>query len=421
MAENLIASEIITLSNAIKAKMAAGASIYNLTIGDFNPKLFPIPQYFSDEIIQAYKDGHTNYPMANGMPELREAVSYFINRSQQLEYSADEVLIASGGRPLIFSAYMSMVDPGDKVIYPVPSWNNNHYAYISDAQKIEVQTRPEDNFMPNAELLAPHVKDATLLALCSPLNPTGTIFSKEQLSGICELVLAENKRRGPDEKPLYIFYDQIYSSLVYGEEGHLNPVMLYPELRDYTIMMDGMSKGFCATGVRLGWAFGPRHVIDKMKAICTHSGTWSPKAEQIAASKFLVNDEAVDDFLDDLHVKLIARLRGFYNGIQALKDKGFPVDAVTPQAALYLTVKIDALGYTSPSGELLDSYAKVQSYILDQAGVALVPFNCFGASASPWCRLSVGTVAMDDIPKVLASLENAIAKLHPSKQAHQFI
>ncbi|MEZ4684689.1 MAG: aminotransferase class I/II-fold pyridoxal phosphate-dependent enzyme [Bacteroidia bacterium] len=196
---------------------------------------------------------------------------------------------------------MSLVDPGDKVIYPVPSWNNNHYAYIADAQKIEVQTRPEDNFMPDAALLAPHVKGATLLALCSPLNPTGTIFSREQLAGICEMVLEENKRRGPDEKPLYIFYDQIYSSLVYGEEEHFNPVMLYPELRDYTVMMDGMSKGFCGTGIRLGWAFGPRHIIDKMKAICTHTGTWSPKAEQIAASIFLRNDEAVDSFLEDLH------------------------------------------------------------------------------------------------------------------------
>lgn len=415
MAENLIASEIITLSNKIKAKMAAGASIYNLTIGDFNPELFPIPEMFHDEIIKAYQAGHTNYPMANGMPELREAVASFVERKSGVSYDKDEVLIASGGRPLIFSAFMALVDAGDKVIYPVPSWNNNHYAYITNAEKIEVPTRPEDNFMPDADLLAPYVKDATLLALCSPLNPTGTVLSREQLAGICELVLAENKRRGPDEKPLYVFFDQIYSNLVYSDEPHLNPVMLYPEMRDYTVMMDGMSKGFCATGVRLGWGFGPRHVIDKMKAICTHTGTWSPKAEQIAAAKYLNDEEAVDSFLEDLHAKLKARLNGFYDGIIKMKGAGFPVDAITPQAALYLTVKIDALGYNTHEGEILDTYSKVQAFVLDHAGVALVPFNCFGSSDTPWCRLSVGTIAMEDIPKVLDRLQGALSKLSTAK------
>ncbi|MEZ4684690.1 MAG: hypothetical protein R3B47_01040 [Bacteroidia bacterium] len=95
------------------------------------------------------------------------------------------------------------------------------------------------------------------------------------------------------------------------------------------------------------------------------------------------------------------------------------MDAITPQAALYLTVKIDALGYQSPDGSLLDNYGKVQDYVLDHAGVALVPFNCFGATASPWCRLSVGTVEMEDIDKVMKRLETALAKLTPSTQAQQ--
>ncbi|MFK7971346.1 MAG: pyridoxal phosphate-dependent aminotransferase [Bacteroidia bacterium] len=410
MAENLIASEIITLSNSIKAKMAAGASIYNLTIGDFNSELFPIPEELRQNIIQAYQDGHTNYPMANGMPELRQAVADFVKREQGITYDADEVLIASGGRPLIFSAFMALVDPGDKVIYPVPSWNNNHYGYITEAEKIEVETAPEDNFMPDAELLAPYVEGATLLALCSPLNPTGTVFSREQLSGICEMVLAENARRGPDEKPLYVFFDQIYSNLVYNGQ-HLNPVMLYPEMRPYTIMMDGMSKGFCGTGLRVGWGFGPRHVIDKMKAICTHTGTWAAKAEQIATAQYLNDADAVDAFSQDLHVKLKTRLDGFYAGILSMKDAGLPVDAITPQAALYLTVKIDARGYSTADGNLLDTYAKVQEYVLNEAGVALVPFNCFGATDTPWCRLSVGTVAMDDIPAITNRLQTALSKL----------
>lgn len=411
MSDQLIGSEIITLSNAIKAKIAAGASIKNLTIGDFNPEIFPVPQAFLDGIIKAYQQGHTNYPMANGMPELREAVAAFIARTQGTEYDAEDVLIASGGRPLIFSAYMALLDEGDKVIYPVPSWNNNHYTHILHGQKIEVPTRPEDNFMPNAELLQPYVQDATLLALCSPLNPTGTVLSKEQLSGICEMILAENKRRGPDQKPLYLFYDQIYSHLVYTDEGHLNPVALYPEMRAFTICMDGLSKAFCATGVRLGWGFGPSDVIAKMRAICTHTGTWSPKAEQIAAAAYLQNSEKVDSFLTDLKNKLHARLKGFYKHIQTFKSAGLPVDAIVPQAALYLTVKIDALGYKTPAGNVLETYADVLNYILDDAGLALVPFNCFGAQASPWFRLSVGTVTMEEIDPIMERLQQALQVL----------
>jgi aspartate aminotransferase len=176
---------------------------------------------------------------------------------------------------LIYAVYRTICDKGDKVIYPVPSWNNNHYTHFIEGEHILIQTKAENNFLPTAEELIPHLSEACLLALCSPLNPTGTVFSKEQLSAICEAVLAENKRRGPEQKPLYILYDQIYWTLVYGEAKHYDPVSLFPELKDYTIFIDGISKAFCATGVRVGWAFGPNAVIDKMKGILSHIGVES--------------------------------------------------------------------------------------------------------------------------------------------------
>ena len=132
--------------------------------------------------------------------------------------------------------------------------------------------------MPTPETVRPALKGATLLALCSPLNPTGTTFTKEGLEQICDLVIAENASRGPEEKPLYIMYDQIYWVLTYGNTKHYDPVSLRPELRNYTIYVDGLSKSFAATGVRVGWAFGPQVIIDKMKAILSHVGAWAPKA-----------------------------------------------------------------------------------------------------------------------------------------------
>lgn len=411
MAENLIGSEIIKLAGEIKDRIAQGEHIYNLTIGDFDSSIFPIPAEFTTAISEAYAQGETTYPAANGMLPLREEVAAFLKRKGKLDYHPDDILISSGARPLIFATYMVLLDPGDKVIYPLPSWNNNHYTHIGRGIREEVIATPANNFMPQAEDIQAHIHDATLIAVCSPLNPTGTIFSKKQLADICEMILAENKRRGPDQKPLYLLYDQIYWQLVYGENIHYNPVELYPEMREYAICIDGMSKAFCATGVRVGWAFGPKYIIKKMISICSHVGAWAPRAEQVAAAAYLAQHEAVDSFLEDNKNKLSQRLDAFYEGFQALKARGFALDAIAPQAALYLTVRFDLIGHTTSEGKTLENNHQVHRYLLDEAKVALVPFGAFGTDDSPWYRLSVGTVAMEDIPNIIDRLGAAIEKL----------
>ncbi|MFN3940654.1 MAG: aminotransferase class I/II-fold pyridoxal phosphate-dependent enzyme, partial [Chitinophagales bacterium] len=178
MAENLIGSEIIKLANEINTKIKQGEQIYNLTIGDFDPKVFPIPEALEKEIIQAYRNRETNYPMANGIERLRIAASDFIRKYQGLNYAPDEFLVSGGARPLIYGIFRTIVDPGDKIIFPVPSWNNNHYTHLTDGESICIETDPADAFMPTAAHIKPYLKGAVMLALCSPLNPTGTTFSK---------------------------------------------------------------------------------------------------------------------------------------------------------------------------------------------------------------------------------------------------
>lgn len=413
MAAGLAGSHILDLAEQIKQKIQAGANIYNLTIGDFDPEIFPIPEALRQEITRAYEQGQTNYPASNGMPELRAAAAQFVERQQGLHYHPDQFLISSGARPLIFACYLTLIDPGDKVIYPVPSWNNNFYSHISRADGIAVETRAEDGFMPTAELLAPHIREARMIAICSPLNPTGTVITKSQLSGICELVLAENERRGPQGKPLYLLYDQIYGSLIYGETQHLNPVSLYPEMEAYTLLIDGMSKAFAATGLRIGWAFGPRNLINKMKMLLAHAGAWSGKPEQIGAARYLgQNDHRVSSFLEGMRRRLSDRLVACYEGFQQLKRQGLPVDAIEPQAALYLTVKLNLIGATTPQGTMLQNSRDVYAYLLEEAQVAMVPFYAFGLDEqSPWFRLSVGTARMQDIPEIFQNLEKALQKL----------
>jgi aspartate aminotransferase len=413
MAENLIGSEIIKLAGEVNAKIKNGEKIYNFTIGDFNPKIFPIPAELKAEIVKAYELDETNYPAGDGMLELREAVAGYISRMQHLNYAPGEILIAGGARPVIYAIYKAIVDPGDGVLFPVPSWNNNHYCHLSGARQLCIETRPEDNFMPTAAQIAPHIHDTVLLALCSPLNPTGTTFTKQALSEICELVIAENKRRGAGQKPVYIMYDQIYSALTYGDIEHVDPVSLYPELRNYTIFVDGISKAFAATGVRVGWTFGPERIVSKMKSILSHVGAWAPKAEQMASARYLNNVQACDAYLNAFKGEISERLEGFYQGFQALKNEGYPVDAIAPQAAIYLTVQLDLRGKQTAEGTTLDTMADVTKYILDEAKMAIVPFYAFGsAQDSSWFRLSVGTAALSDVEAAIQALRAALAKLN---------
>jgi aspartate aminotransferase len=412
MAENLIGSEIIKLAGEIRELMAKGEKIYNFTIGDFDPKIFPIPTELKQAIVDAYMNDETNYPPADGMADLRKVVARFIQQTQSVEYASDEILIAGGARPIIYAIFQAVVDPGDKVVFPVPSWNNNHYTHLSHAKQVFVEAQAENNFLPTAAELKPYLADATLLALCSPLNPTGTVFSKQQLEEICDLVVEENKRRSPDQKPLYLMYDQIYAVLCHGDAKHYDPVSLRPELRPVTIFVDGISKSLAATGVRVGWAFGPRKVIDKMKSILGHVGAWAPKAEQVASAKYLDNTAAVDSFLTSFKSEVVQRLDGFYQGIQQLKSEGFPVDAIAPMAAIYLTVKFDLKGKTTPDGTLIESTPQITQYLLNEAKLAVVPFSAFGASKeSVWYRLSIGTATVADVHASIESLRAALVKL----------
>lgn len=411
LAANLIGSEIVKIGNEVNDLKAKGAEIANLTIGDLNSNIYPIPAKLKEEIQKAYQNNLTNYPPANGLLSLRKEVSKDLKTRWNLDYSPNDILITAGSRPLIYAVYKTIVDEGDKVVYPIPSWNNNHYAYLTSANAVEVKTTPENNFLPTADDLRPHLEGAVLLALCSPLNPTGTMFTKDQLSEICELVLAENKKRDEDEKPLYLMYDQIYSNLTFGAE-HVDPVSLFPEMKEFTVYIDGISKCLAATGVRVGWGFGPVHIMDKMKALLTHVGAWAPKPEQEATAKYYENPEDVNEFVEDFKGKLEVSLKVLHGGIQDLKGKGLSVDSIEPMGALYLTIKLDYIGKTKPDGTVIENSSDLVFYLINEAGVALVPFSAFGEEKSePWFRASVGGLAIDEIEVMMPKLENALNAL----------
>lgn len=410
LSESLTGSEIVRLGNEIADRIRQGEKIYNYTIGDFDPKIFPIPARLEELIVRAYKEHYTNYPPGDGLLELRQAIAAFIGNREGIQYATNEILVASGGRPLIYSVFKTIVDIDDKVIYAVPSWNNNHYTHMNHGRHCVVEALPENNFMPTAADVKPHIEDATLICLCTPQNPTGTTLDRKTLEDICDMVLEENSKRSPDAKKLYIMFDQMYWVLTYGNTAHYNPVSLRPEMKQYTIFVDGISKAFAATGVRVGWALGPTKVIAKMKALLSHIGAWAPMAEQKATAQFMTDDKSIDNYLSTFKAALEERLVSIYNGFISLRDKGYPVDAVAPQAAIYLTIKIDLRGRTA-NDRFLETQGDVTTYLLDEAKLAIVPFYAFGAGKqSPWYRLSVGTCSLNEIQEMLTKLEAALQK-----------
>jgi aspartate aminotransferase len=207
-------------------------------------------------------------------------------------------------------------------------------------------------------------------------------------------------------------YDQIYSALSFTDEGHVDPVTLRPELRPYVIFVDGLSKSFAATGIRVGWAFGPTYIIDKMKAILSHIGAWAPKAEQIASARFLANKNAVNEYMVHFSSEIKHRLSAFYAGFQKMGEKGLGVKCIEPMAAIYLTVQFNIIGKQTPDGKIINSTPDITAYLLNEAKIAIVPFVAFGAAAdSTWFRISIGTCKKEQIESILMNIENSLTSL----------
>lgn len=413
MAQQLVGSEILRIAAEIRALAASGRSVCDLTVGDFSPRQFPIPEPLARAVRTALERGETNYPPANGIAELRQAVRRSYARELGLEYPLESVLIAGGSRPLIYGAYRTLCDPGDVVVYPVPSWNNNHYCHLTGAVGVPVACAPESRFLPTAEQVAPRLERARLLCLNSPLNPSGTAIAPEVLLGIGQAVLAENRRRlARGERPLYVLYDQVYWTLRFSGTPHVTPPGLLPELSEYTVLVDGISKSFAATGLRVGWAAGPPDVIGRMSAVLGHVGAWAPRAEQIATAAVLDQPEAVREFQAGFIAGLRSRLDLLHEGLQKMHAAGLPVQSLPPMGAIYLAVRLHPFGRRTPAGALLRSNEDVRRFTLEAAGIGVVPFQAFGtAEDDGWFRFSVGAVSEDEIRQALPRLEAALRSL----------
>jgi aspartate aminotransferase len=292
------------------------------------------------------------------------------------------------------------LEPGDCMAFCVPSWNNGYYAQLCGAEPTLIPTLPENNFFPTKADLEPALSQARLFTLNSPLNPTGTVISKEQLLTVASAVLEENQRRKQTgTAPLLWMWDQVYWQLCYGVQHH-HPAVLLPEVAPYLITIDAVSKMWAATGLRVGWAVLPPVLAERMGALVGHMGAWAPRPYQ-AATAALLNEPAKHmAFMEEFRAKLQARLQKLSAGLSRL---GIP--HLVPQGAMYLSVQFPFMGRPGVDGQPIQSNEEIRRYLLAKAGIAVVPFQAFDLeNEGGWFRISVGAVSLESLDAALDRL-----------------
>jgi aspartate aminotransferase len=395
-------SMILEIAGGVRALVAAGKPVCNLTVGDFSAQQFPIPTELADRVIHAIRAGETNYPPPDGVPALKKAIVEWYARDLGLVYDERAVVVASGARPPIYAAWRLFVEPGDRTVSFAPSWNVGYYAHLTQANHEFVATTAETDFLPTVEQAAAAMRGARLVVLNSPLNPTGTVIRPEVLKGIAEALVEENRGRA---RPCMLIFDQVYWMLTAEGVRHSNPVSLVPECAPYVVQVDAISKCFASTGLRLGWAVLPPYLASRMGAFIGHVGAWAPRAEQVATASYLAEPALMATYMDEMRGRVDRRLRLLYDGLVALQHKGLPVRAIAPQGAIYLSVQFDLIGRG------FDTNQQITRWLLEEAGVAVVPFQAFDLEQhTGWCRMSIGAVSERDLSQALERIESALAR-----------
>jgi aspartate aminotransferase len=406
--------EILRIAWQVRELQATGErEVFDLTLGDYDPAQFAPPPGLVSALARHLAAGRTNYPPADGIPGLRRAITDYYERRLGLRFPDEAILVGSGARPLIYAVYASTLEPGDRLVYAVPSWNNDYYAYLNGAEAVILEAGAEDRFLPTLEVLSPHLAGARVLHLNSPLNPAGTVMAAGELAAICQAVVIENLRRSAvGARALILLYDMVYWPLVYGAGEFVHPVSLVPEVAPYVVSIDAVSKWMAATGLRVGWAVVPPFAQAKVKALGSHMGAWAPHAEQWAVADVLSGDPSFEVYLATLAGGLEERLGVLHRACAELASEGYDVESLAPESGLYLSLRLDLVGAKTPGGERLNDSEEVRRYLLRQGGVGLIPFSAFGSSpGGSWYRAAVGALDGTRLRAAGASLSAAVRAL----------
>jgi aspartate aminotransferase len=359
-------AESATLKVDAKAKalQAEGKAVISYAAGEPD---FPTPAHIVEAAVAAAKDPKNHrYTPAVGLPELREAIAAKTKADSGTEISASQVVVTNGGKQAVYQAFAVLLDPGDEVILPTPYWTTYPEAIaLAGGKTIEVFAGSDQNYMVTVEQLEKARTPKTkAMLLCSPSNPTGSVYSKEQIKAIGEWALKHG---------IWIVSDEIYQNVIYDGKRAYSITEVVPEMKDLTIMVNGVAKSYAMTGWRVGWMAGP---LDAMKAAANLQSHLSSNVNNIAQRAALA---ALTGPQAEVKAMVEAFDRRRHLAVTELgKINGWL--APMPDGAFYVYSDVRGLLGKSWGGKQINSSLELCDYILDAAEVALVPGEAFGPS-----------------------------------------
>ncbi len=382
-----------TLATAAKAKAmkAQGIDVVDFGVGEPD---FDTPENVKQAGIKAIQSGFTKYTPAGGTDELKEAVIEKFKKDNNLAYEKSQVLISCGAKHSLYNIAEALFDPGDEIIIPSPYWvSYPDQVLLNDATPVIVETTEAEGFKLSAQKLEKAItKKTKALVLNSPSNPTGLAYDRKTLEEIAAIAVKHN---------IYVISDEIYEKLLYDGFTHVSIASLGREIKDLTIVVNGVSKSHAMTGWRIGYAAGPKAVITAMTNIQSQSTSNPCSISQKAALEALRGPQ---DFIRTMNVEFDKRRKYMVERLNKIPGMA----CLMPVGAFYAFPNVARLYGKSIQGKTMKNSSDLATYLLEEAKVALVSGDAFGAD--PYIRLSYAT-SMENIQKGLDRIEKAVAML----------
>ncbi|MFG0396585.1 pyridoxal phosphate-dependent aminotransferase [Pseudomonas alloputida] len=392
-AAGIKASPSMAIAMAAKALRAQGRDIIDLSLGepDFEP-----PQHVGEAASAAVREGRIRYGASAGTEAIRKAIADKFKRDNNLVYGLDEITVANGAKQILFDAFLATLEPGDEVIIPAPCWvSYGDIVALNGGKPVYIQCGSEAGFKITPEVLSGALTSRTRWVMFnSPSNPTGAIYSREEYQALGDVLV--------DHPNVLVLSDEIYEHIILGEQPFVSFGEACPELRDRTLIVNGVSKAYAMTGWRVGYAAGPKGLISSLNKMQSQTVTSVCGVAQAAAVAALNGDQS---FVDAAAAKFKHRAQIVTRGLANIPELEF----VAPAGAFYAFIGVSKLiGRRTPAGDLLNTDSAVAGYLLESFGLSSVPGEAF---ASPgFIRLSIAASdeeligACDRLAKMVASL-----------------
>lgn len=389
---NLSPSETLKITARAKQMARDGMSVISLSAGEPD---FKTPPHICNAAIEAITEGFHGYTMNTGMPELREAICAKLKRDNGLDYSPDQIIVSNGAKQSIGFAILATINPGDEVIIPAPYWvSYPEMVKLAEGKPVTVKTTFGNNYKLTAKQLKGAITKKTRgLILCTPSNPTGACYSKDELKELADVL-----EDYPDVK---IYSDEIYEYITFSA-GHTGILQAAAGLQNRTIIINGFSKGYAMTGWRLGYAAGPQEIISAIAKIQSQETSAPSSISQKAGiAAYNGTQKPITDMRDEFKKR-----RDFVvKELQAIDG----VHCFVPAGAFYIFPDIEHyLGKKTPDGEVLKTSTDLCIYLLEKHGVATVPGDAFGEPNG--LRISYAT-SVEQLNEGLIRIKNGLTAL----------